>query len=350
MIDLKKPETFKHLDPKDVYSSTGLFAKQSSQMLEEYFGVPFFEGANSHYRKVQNIVICGMGGSAYGGHVLLSLFHDKIKVPVVVNSDYKLPGYADKNTLIMATSYSGSTEEVLSCVEEAKERGAKITGFSSGGKLGEILKENYPGFTFNPKNNPSGQPRLGTGYIVIGTLILLNSLGIISIEKDEFEEAIDEVEKNQNKIKETAQDFAKKLHGYIPLIFTAQHLVGNAHIIRNQLNETSKCISVFEELPELNHHLMEGLKNPEDKKLRVLFLNSDLFSPIHSKRVKLTKDVVSKNKIEHLTYDANGSSKLSQTLELLSFGGYLTLYLGFLYGQDPSVIPWVDYFKEHLGK
>ncbi len=350
MIDLKKPETFKNLDPKDVYGSTGMLVAQCRQMLDEYYEVPYFEGANSHYKDVQNIVICGMGGSAYGGHVLLSLFQDSIKVPTVVNSDYKLPGFADKNSLVMPISYSGSTEEVLSCAQEAKEKGAKIAGFSSGGKLGDMLKENYPGFTFNPKNNPSGQPRLGTGYIVLGTLILLEKLGTISFTKEELMLAIDELEEDQNNIKSHAQEIAKTLYEFIPLIFTAQHLVGNAHIIRNQLNETSKSISVFEELPELNHHLMEGFKNPQDKKLKVLFLDSDLFSPIHSKRISLTKEVVSKNGVDHITYNALGSSKLSQVLNVLSFGGYLSLYLGFLYGQDPSVIPWVDYFKENLNK
>ncbi|MBI2421114.1 MAG: hypothetical protein HYV38_03455 [Candidatus Levybacteria bacterium] len=250
----------------------------------------------------------------------------------------------------MSISYSGSTEEVLACVEEAKKRNAKITSFSSGGKLGKILKEKYPGFTFNPKNNPSGQPRLGTGYILMGTLILLNQLGVISISKEEFQKAIVEVRNSQDDIKAKSQELAKNLQSFIPLLFAAQHLVGNAHIMRNQLNETSKSISLFEDIPELNHHLMEGLKYPKDKKLKILFLESNLYSPIHSKRIKLTQDVVSKNQIEFISFQPQGSTKLSQVLNTLSFGGYLTLYLGLLYGQDPSLIPWVDYFKEQLAK
>ncbi|MBI2032217.1 MAG: hypothetical protein HYT09_01075 [Candidatus Levybacteria bacterium] len=95
---------------------------------------------------------------------------------------------------------------------------------------------------------------------------------------------------------------------------------------------------------------MEGLKYPKDKKLKILFLESNLYSPIHSKRIKLTQDVVSKNQIEFISFQPQGSTKLSQVLNTLSFGGYLTLYLGLLYGQDPSLIPWVDYFKEQLAK
>lgn len=347
MSDLNNPETFKHLDPKDVFGSTGLFADQCEQMIEDHFDFEYF-GPN--YKKVQNVVLCGMGGSSYGAHIVNSLFSTSIKMPITVVNDYRLPGFVDQNSLVMLTSYSGSTEEVLSCLDEARKKQAEICGFSSGGKLGEILKSNYPGFTFNPKNNPSGQPRLGTGYVVMGVLILLNQLGVISISKDEFKKAIDEVRRSQDEIKQTAQDLAKKLQRFIPLIFASEHLVGNAHIMRNQLNETSKSFSAFEDIPELNHHLMEGLKYPEDKKLKVLFLESDLYSPIHKKRIKLTQDVISKNQIEFISFRPQGSTRISQVLNTLSFGGYITFYLGILYGQDPSLIPWVDYFKEQLAK
>jgi len=348
MVDLNDPKTFKELDPKDVFSSTGLFADQCDQMMEDYFDLPFFKEVK--YKSVENIIICGMGGSAYGAHILLSLYIDHLKIPVNLVSDYKLPGFVDEKTLVMVTSYSGSTEEVLSCVDEAKEKRAMIAGFSSGGKLGEILKNTYVGFTFNPKNNPSGQPRLGTGYIVMGTLILLTKLGVINIKRDEFEKAIKEVRENKDATDKEARGLAKQIKGYAPLIFASQHLVGNAHIIRNQFNETSKTISIYEDIPELNHHLMEGLKNPEDKKMKVLFLTSNLYSKIHSRRIELTKDVVSKNDIEHMSYEAKGSTRLSQAFNTLSFGGYITLYLGFLYNLDPSLIPWVDYFKKNLHK
>jgi len=345
MIDLNNPKTFSHLDPKNVYESTEMFVDQLEQIKDEYYSVEFY---SPEYKKIKNIVICGMGGSAYGAHIALSLFTNELKVPLVLNSDYHLPGFVDENTLVMLTSYSGTTEEVLSCAEEAKIKNAKMTGFSTGGKLGEILKEKYPGFTFNPKFNPSGQPRLGTGYMVLATLILLNRLGVISISLEELNYAIEEVKSNQEEIKQAAQDLSKKLMNSIPLVFASEHLIGNAHIIRNQFNETSKSFAYYEDIPELNHHLMEGLKNPENKNLSVLFVNSDLYSEKIKKRIELTKDVISKNGIPYFEYKAIGDTKLSQTLNVLSFGGYLTLYLAVLYGQDPSLIPWVDYFKEKL--
>lgn len=347
MTDLNNIEEIKKLDPKNVYASTGMFTSQCRQIVNNYYGKEFYP---ADYKQIKNIVICGMGGSAYGAHVAITLFAKEVKVPIILVSDYHLPGFVGQDTLVLLTSYSGTTEEVLSCAREAEERGAKITGFCSGGALGDFLKEKYPGFIFNPENNPSGQPRLGTGYIIIGTFVLLNALGVISISKEEIMHAIDEVENSHEETKKTAMTLSQKILGFVPAIFASEHLVGNAHIMRNQFNETSKSFSAFEDIPELNHHLMEGLKNPSDKKIKALFITSDLYSDKHKKRISLTEDVVSQNGVKYLEYAAGGRNKLSQVLNVLSFGGYITLYLALLYGQDPSLIPWVDYFKEKLAK
>ncbi|MCL5970671.1 MAG: hypothetical protein M1450_04190, partial [Patescibacteria group bacterium] len=246
MIDLKNLEEIKKLDPKDVYGSTGMFVDQCKQMFDTYFNVDFF---TPEYKAIKNIVICGMGGSSYGGHIATTLYQRELKVPLIVLNDYNLPGFVDKDSLVLLASYSGSTEETLSCAQEAEQRNAKITGYSSGGKLGEFLKERYPGFTFNPQYNPSGQPRLGTGYTVMGTLALLKNLGVIEINNEEVEKAIEEVKNLQEEIKNKAIELATKIQGYIPLFFASQHLVGNAHIIRNQTNETAKSFSAFEDIP-----------------------------------------------------------------------------------------------------
>jgi glucose/mannose-6-phosphate isomerase len=345
MIDLTNIEEIKRLDPKDVYGSTGMLADQAQQIVDTYFTQNFFP---EEYKNIKNVVIAGMGGSAYGGHIIQSLFHESHSVPITVNSDYHLPGFANEDTLVLLTSYSGSTEEVLACGEEAITRHAKIAGFSSGGKLGEFLKDTYPGFTFNPQFNPSGQPRLGTGYMVMSTIALLRSLGVVAISDDEANKAIEELRENKDTIQKAAMDIAEKLQGYLPVIMAAEFLNGNAHIMRNQFNETSKSFAAYAAIPELNHHLMEGLKNPEGHKLITLLLTSDMYSPKIQKRVDLTKDVIGQNNITVVEYKAVGSSKLSQVLNVLSVGGYITVYLALLYGLDPSLIPWVDYFKEKL--
>lgn len=347
MIDLNNLEEIKKLDPKNVFGSTGMLSSQCEQIWKDGKLLSF----PSSYKSVKNIVIAGMGGSAYGGHVVSSLFINRLKVPLVVYSDYGLPAFVNDDSLVVLESYSGSTEEPLSAFDEAQKTSAKITGLTSGGVLGKFLKSNsYPSLIFDAKYNPSGQPRLAVGYMVVGTMAILNQLGILNLSDEEITNAISHLKTNEKKIIEQAKATAEKLKGYIPVVFAAQHLTGNAHILRNQFNETSKSFSAFEDLPELNHHLLEGLKNPKEKKMKMLFIDSSLYSQKIKKRVELTRDVVFKNQVEYEEYKPIGETPLSQILEVLSFGGYLTVYLAFLYEIDPSIIPWVDYFKEQLTK
>ncbi len=209
---------------------------------------------------------------------------------------------------------------------------------------------NFPALIFNSQYNPSNQPRLGTGYIILGTIALLNQLGVLQVSDQQALAAIEALKANHETIKSQAQEAAKKIMGNLPMIFGADFLVGNAHIMRNQFNETSKSFSAFSEIPELNHHLMEGLKYPADKKLIALILNSTFYAERIAKRTQLTEEIVTKNNIPAVVYTPAGSDKLSQMLNALAFGGYVTVYLGLLYGEDPSLIPWVDYFKEQLAK
>lgn len=349
MINLDNPEEIKKYDPKDVYGSTGFFIDQCRQIHEIVESYNF----NHNYENIKNIVFSGMGGSAYGAHIVSSLFKDNLSLPAIyINSDYNLPGFVDPDdTLVFLTSYSGGTEETISSFNTAKAVGCKMTGLTTGGNLAGLLSENKNDFVkFDPKYNPSGQPRLGTGYIILGTIEMLKKMKLLSITSKEILNAVDDTDKNKKEIQKTAKDLAKKIYGKIPVIFAASHLSGNAHVIRNQFNETAKSFAGYNILPELNHHLMEGLKNPTNKNLATLFLESDFYPERIKKRLSLTREVVQKNNIEILYYKALGKSQLGQSLELLLLGGYLTFYLAILYGQDPSIIPWVDYFKEKLAQ
>jgi glucose/mannose-6-phosphate isomerase len=345
MIDLNSTEEIKKLDPKNVLGSTELVLEQCSQIWEDSKTVSF----PSEYSNVKNIVFSGMGGSGLGAQITFHLFKTKLTVPFYINNDYSLPEFANEDTLVILSSYSGSTEETLASANEAIKKGCKITGLTTGGKLKELFeKHNFPYVKIDPKNNPAGQPRLGTGYATFGLIAIFTKIGVVNLNEAEIIEYLNSAKEKKEISKSKAQDLANKLLNSVPVIFVSEHLVGNAHVIRNQFNETSKSFAAYSPIPELNHHLLEGLKNPENKNLHVLFICSDLYSEKTTKRIELTKDVVSKNGIPYSEYKAEGDTTLSQVLNTLSFGGYLTLYLGLLYGQDPSLIPWVDYFKEKL--
>lgn len=345
--DLDNPQIRAKIDPKDVYGSTGMLADQCSYIWDLAQTTEFPES----YKNLENITLCGMGGSRYGAYIVQNLCSGELKVPLLEYGDYHLPAYINEKSLFILSSYSGGTEEPLASAEEAIEKGYPVVGLTSGGQARELSKlNNFPSLIFDQKYNPSGQPRLGTGYMVLGVIAILSRLGYLKVGDDEVKGAISELRENGDAIQEAAKETAQKIYGSIPVAFASEFLNGNIHIIRNQFNETAKSFSAFSPLPELNHHLMEGLKNPADKKIYILFIESNLYSEKLQKRVKITKDVVEKNNIKFTSYRAKGSAKLAQMLNVLSFGGYVSLYLAFLYGQDPSVIPWVDYFKEQMKK
>lgn len=347
MIDLTNLEEIKKLDPKNVFGSTEMFVNQCEQIWTDVKNITYPQ----EYNHIKNIVICGMGGSSYGGRIIQNLFKETLTIPVYINDDYSLPAYVGSSSLVLLSSYSGTTEEVLSAGKKALAKKAKVTWISSSNSLAKLLNiDNLPGVIFDPRYNPSGKPRLGTGYSVLGAIAILNQIGLVQIEDKVIQQAIDELRREKEKIRTQAIEFAKRIFENIPIIFAAEFLKGNAYVLRNQINETAKSFSAFGELPDLNHYLMEGLKNPRDRKLVSLFLDSELYSGKIKKRIELTKQVVQKNNIDALSYKASGKSKLAQCLEFLAFGGYLSLYLALLYGQDPSLIPWVDYFKEQLNK
>lgn len=347
MVDPTNLETIKKIDKSNAYASVSSIALQCEQAWEDTQRINFPQ----EYGQVENIVLCGMGGSAYAALIIKALFQNGLSIPFELVNGYNLPKYVDENTLVLLSSYSGSTEEVISCAQQALERNTKITAVTSGSKLANFVKTcNLSAYIFDPKHNPAKQPRLGQGYMVIGHVGILSKLGHILLSNEEVQTAIDFLEQENEQIQSLAREKAEEFLEKIPVIVAAEHLAGNAHAMRNQFNENAKNFATYSIISELNHHLMEGLGHPKERMLKFLFLTSSLYSPIIQKRFMLTKDVIKKSGTDVVEVEVLGENVLQQMLFTLAFGGYITFYLSILYGEDPSIIQWVDYFKAELTK
>lgn len=337
-----------------VLSSIEALPRQLQQSFNESLKVTFPD----EYRKVKNVVVCGMGGSRFTPLIVKELFKEEISLPYIINDDYNLPGFVDENTLVILSSYSGTTEEVLICGEKAQKQGAKITGIAAGGEVINLLKKiSSPYYQFNPIHNPSGQPRIGFGYMVGGHMGLLLNLGLMKLEKFLINNAIEKLPallinftvdtKTENN---PAKKLALQLHQRYPYYIVSEFLTGVGNAMGNQTNETAKTISSFRIIPELNHHLMEGLKFPNILKDLLVFVF--FYSPFYSNRIKkrfqITKDVVEQNKIKTIWHELKGENKIEQVFYLMGLGSHMSMYLSALYEQDPSIIPYVDYFKKKL--
>lgn len=341
-------------DKRNFLGSITLFPKQCSQAWEEAKTLVLPED----YKNVEKVVLNGMGGSGLGLHIVDSVFFDKLEVPVEVFNSYSVPNYVDEKTLFLASSYSGTTEEIIYSLDEALKRKAKIMGITAGGKLEELFKENnIPYFKINPINNPCDQPRMGLGYSITGIMGLLSKAGVIKVQDEDFLEVQAVLEKNNQLYRldvpeeqNLAKMIAQKLLGKIIILIGGEFLAGSLHAFRNQFHENAKNYSEYHVLPELNHHLMESLSLPKTNPdvLSVLAINSNLYPPLIQKRFSITNEVIQKNNLPVMEYHLFGKTKLAQAYELIHFGEYVNFYLSFLNNVDPASIPCVDFFKKRL--
>lgn len=354
MTNLDSIEEIRKIDKGNILDSITALPDQMAQVWQEFKE----KGVPEACKTSKNVVVSGMGGSALGGRIVDSLMTDRARTPIEIFTEFRLPNYVNKDTFVILSSYSGNTEETLTAAREALNRGASLFCITTGGKLKTFMEENkLDGYVIDPVHNPSNQPRMGLGYSVIAVLAVLARCEFINLLDTEVHEAIETARKFSHEFdahvpvsKNLAKLFAQKVKNKIPVLIASEHLVGVTHAFKNQLNENSKTFSLLFDIPELNHHLLEGLRNPAEAKkfFHFLFFESDLYSKEVKLRYPITKEVVEKQEVATSVYKLNSNKKLNQIFEELTFGSYVNLYLALLYEIDPSPIPWVDYFKEKL--
>ncbi|MCW4023282.1 MAG: bifunctional phosphoglucose/phosphomannose isomerase [archaeon] len=306
--------------------------------------------------KPQNIVVVGMGGSAIGGELLKDWLSDKIPISIEVCRDYVLPAYVNNNTLVVANSYSGNTEETLTAFLSAKQKKCTILAITSGGLLGEFCKKhNVPHVLV-----PTGlQPRAALPYLFFPFAVLLEKIGVISNVETELEETIEiiatisqenglELPIKDNKAKTIAQNILNT----IPVIYGFRQYNSVAHRIKAQFNENSKVPSKSETFPELNHNETVGYDAPTDllEKLSVFLIRDPDEPPEIKNRIETTAELVFNKAKSATEITAKGQSKLAKMFSVLCLGDYVSVYLALLQNKDPTPVKIIDKVKAELAK
>jgi glucose/mannose-6-phosphate isomerase len=308
------------------------------------------------YRNVNKVVVLGMGGSAIGGDLMRTLVQEECKIPVIIHRDYGLPPFVDEHTLLIASSYSGNTEETLSGFELALKTPAKKIAMTTGGKMLQLAeKYNVPVFKIEYR----AQPRAALGFSFIAALGVIQKLGFISDKSADVAEAVDVLVKLSAKLDENspaksnpAKQIAQRLYGNLPVIWGAGIASEIARRWKGQINENGKSWAIFEVFPELNHNAAVGFPLPKDltSRIRVILLRA----PAYNARIKLRYDVTSgllkQAGVPFEFVDAEGSSPLAQMAGLISLGDYVSYYLAILYQVDPTPVKAINYLKEQLSK
>lgn len=313
---------------------------------------------DERYRAVSTVVVAGMGGSVLGTDVIKTLFSDQLQVPIIIAPDYTVPAFVNKNTLVIVSSYSGNTEETVAAAEDAYQKGALLLGLTTGGKVAEFFKQHdLPILVYEPTYNPSNSPRMGLGYSLFGQMILFAKAGLITLTDEMYQQVLTTIADTHTKASisiKQQQNIAKilafNLLNKIPVITVSEHLEGAAHVFANQLHENAKTFAEYRVIPELNHHLMEGLVFPEsaDTTLQFLTIHSDLYHRQNQLRMTLTEEVIERSSLEFISHQLESESNIAQVFELVTLGAYTAFYLAMLYNQNPIPYLQVDWFKNEL--
>ena len=304
--------------------------------------------------EVRNIVVTGLGGSAIGGDVVRSAANS-LGVPLLVNRDYLLPRFVDSLTLVLACSYSGNTEETLSAYAQAKRAQAHIVCITSGGRLAQLAgSDGYPIIAL-----PGGlPPRSALGYSTVALLGVLGALDLLPNIDETLHETADLLESLRHKYgidtaeaENQAKSMAQSFHGKIVAIYGSNGILDSAALRwRGQIEENAKNLALHHVLPEMNHNELVGWQFPAQvlKNLGVVFLRDRMDHPQVQRRFELTKEIVKvKAGVVHEVW-SEGNSVLARIFSVIYLGDFVSLYLAYLNGIDPTPVPVIETLKQNL--
>jgi glucose/mannose-6-phosphate isomerase len=352
MMDLDDPEVYRRLDTADM---RGRIRELPQQCLRAWQQAQALQ-LPADYSRVDKVVILGMGGSAIGGDLLSSLVAEESKASISVHRGYDLPSFVDSSTLVIASSYSGMTEETLSSFKQAVSGQARKIVISTGGELKKLAEQNsIPVFTIDYV----AQPRAALAHSFLPLLGLCQNLGLVGDKSQDVQEMVQVLENMQISVDDAcptnrnpAKQMAARLHDSLAVIYGAGILSPVAQRWKTQINENGKAWAFHEAFPELNHNAVVGYEFPDDLKERifVILLRCQHLHPRILLRYEVTAEVLSQAAINYEVIDASGESPLSQMMSLILCGDWVSYYLALLHKTDPSPVKVIDYIKKRLSE
>ena len=349
-VDLDRPASYAGVDAGDMLAHLEGLPRQLADSWALVQGL----GAPAEYGAADAIVVAGMGGSAIGADLVRGLCADSLRVPLVVWREYGLPGFVGPRTLVIASSYSGGTEETLSAVERAAAVGARMLGITTGGPLAATLAaRGWPALRFD---YPS-QPRAAIGYSLLLVLGTLTRLGYLQEQPGAVEAGIAAVAEARERLgpavpggENGAKQLATALRDRVAVIYGGGFLAPVARRWKGQCNENAKHWAFYEELPELNHNAVMGYEyaGAPDRTPHAVLLRSSLLPARLALRYTVTAELLERHGVRYTSVDAWGEGALAHLLSAVAYGDWTSYYLALLNGVDPTGIAAIDYLKARL--
>jgi glucose/mannose-6-phosphate isomerase len=349
-MDLNNFEEFSSIDTQNMLEEIRGLPEQLTTAWSEAEGLPLPD-----FGQLKRVLIAGMGGSAIGGDLLKAYVAPQATVSVEIHRDYGLPAWAEgPETLVIASSHSGNTEETLSALETAIERSCKLQVICTGGKMAQLAeKAGISTWIFQHQ----GQPRAAVGYSFCLLLNLFTRLGFIPDPTAELQDAVEEMSLQRQQLGVDVPDYqnpakrqAGQLVGRWVSVFGSDLLAPVARRWKGQISEIAKSWSQYEDLPEADHNTLAGVVNPEEVLTRTmaLFLLADANHPRNQRRIELTQKNFMLEGISTDRITARGKTRLAQMWTALQFGDFTAYYLAMAYGVDPTPVAAIENLKREL--
>lgn len=298
-------------------------------------------------KEFKNVILTGLGGSGIGGSIVQNYVSDKMQVPFLVNKDYFLPSFVNQDTLVIASSYSGNTEETLSAVNQALKAKATVIIITSGGKLADIAQKKKLDCILLPGGMP---PRSCLGYSMTQVLYILHYYGYI---KNDFEKSIKAsiklLEEEEKDIKKQGKALAKKLIGKTPIIYSAPNFEGVSVRFRQQINENGKMLCWHHVIPEMNHNELVGWRDKDNRRVVVFLRNEDDYERTQM-RMDINKPVIKKYTPNIIELWSKGKSYFEKVFYVVNLTDWCSVYLADLHDVDAMDIEVIDNLKNALAK
>ncbi len=298
-------------------------------------------------KEFNNVVVTGLGGSGIGGSIVQNYVSDKLKIPFLVNKDYALPAFVGRKSLVIVCSYSGNTEETLMAMAQAIKKRATIVCITSGGKVAELANKKHFDCILVPAGMP---PRSCLGYSLVQILYVLYNTGLIGNHfiKD-ITRTIKQMKEHENDTYNNALAIAKKIHGKLPVIYSAGNFEGTAIRFRQQLNENSKLLAWNAVIPEMNHNELVGWRDEAKDKAVILFRSINDFDRVQT-RMEINKKIIKKYTNTIIEIWAEGKSYLEEVFYLIHLTDWVSLHLADLRNLDATEVKVIDFLKNSLAK
>ena len=355
MGNLDSVKILKKYDISDMLKLIESFPEQAREAagIGSKFNLP-----DTYKTEYANIVCAGLGGSAIGADIMRSYVADEAKTPISVCRNYTLPNFVSAKSLVIASSYSGNTEETISAYKDAKARGARIIAITSGGQIRDMAKADGNACLVIPSGLP---PRCALGYSFFPLLALMSKIGVITDKSKEVNETIKVLGDLRDKkigavvaeTKNIAKKIASDLYEKYGIIYGGQdHIDCVVTRWRGQIAENSKALASSHVFPEMNHNEIVGWENPKAliKKFVVVILRDKSDNPRTAKRMDISKIIMKKKAAKIIEVQSVGDSLLARIFSLVYIGDFASYYLAILNKLDPTPVESVTYLKNELAK